>query len=59
MDVFVQCSKIEASLRRGSTVECLAWCGENKTSLKKMNVCDPKSTALVEKISLTTYIEYP
>lgn len=38
MDVFVQCSKVEASLRRGSTVECLAWCGENKTSLKKVNV---------------------
>lgn len=38
MDVFVQCSKVETSLRRGSTVECLAWCGENKTSLKKMNV---------------------
>ncbi|KAF8468862.1 CTLH/CRA C-terminal to lish motif domain-containing protein [Kalaharituber pfeilii] len=35
VDVFVQCAKIEASLRRGSTTECLAWCQEHKNALKK------------------------
>ncbi|KAI5849453.1 CTLH/CRA C-terminal to lish motif domain-containing protein [Morchella snyderi] len=37
VDVFIQCSRIEASLRDGSVAECLAWCGENKSSLKKIN----------------------
>lgn len=38
VEVFVQCSKIETSLRRGSTQECLAWCTENKQSLRKQKV---------------------
>lgn len=39
VDVFVQCSNIERSLREGhSTAECLAWCIENKTSLRKQKV---------------------
>ena len=39
MDVFVQCAKIEKSLREGkSTTECLAWCAENKQSLRKQKV---------------------
>ena len=38
VDVFVQCAKIEASLRRGSTTECLAWCVENKNTLRKNKV---------------------
>lgn len=39
MDVFVQCTKIEKSLREGkSTTECLAWCAENKQSLRKQKV---------------------
>lgn len=38
VDVFVQCAKIEASLRRGSTTECLAWCVENKNTLRKHKV---------------------
>ena len=43
VDVFVQCAKIEASLRRGSTTECLAWCVENKNTLRKNKVCPPLS----------------
>ena len=39
VDVFVQCSKIERSLREGSTTECLAWCAENKQVLRKQKVC--------------------
>ena len=38
VDAFVQCAKIEASLRRGSTTECLAWCVENKNTLRKNKV---------------------
>ena len=38
VDVFVQCAKIEASLRHGSTTECLAWCVENKNTLRKNKV---------------------
>ncbi|KAI9768431.1 MAG: GID complex subunit containing RING finger motif [Geoglossum simile] len=37
VEVFVQCHKIQDSLRRGSTQECLAWCQENKQSLRKNN----------------------
>lgn len=36
--MFMQCSKIENSLKSGSIQDCLAWCSENKTTLKKMNV---------------------
>ena len=36
--VFEECGKIEQSLREGRTQECLAWCGENKQALKKINV---------------------
>lgn len=38
VDVFVQCARIEASLKRGSTTECLAWCSENRNTLKKNKV---------------------
>ena len=36
--VFEECGKIEKSLREGRTAECLAWCGENKQALKKIDV---------------------
>ena len=36
--VFEECGKIETSLREGRTAECLAWCGENKQALKKIDV---------------------
>lgn len=39
LEVFMQCNKIQASLKRGRTQECLAWCNENKQGLKKLNVC--------------------
>lgn len=38
VDVFLQCARIEASLQRGSTSECLAWCTENKNNLRKIKV---------------------
>lgn len=39
VDAFVQCHRIENSLKRGRTQEGLAWCNENKQALRKMNVC--------------------
>ena len=38
LDVFVQCHRVEESLRRGSTKECLAWCAEHKPMMKKTDV---------------------
>ena len=38
LDVFVQCHKVEESLRRGSIQECLAWCSENRELTRKTNV---------------------
>ena len=38
LDVFVQCHRVEESLRRGSTKECLAWCVEHKPMMKKTDV---------------------
>lgn len=38
MDEFVLCRKIEESLRKRSTTECLAWCSENRVSLRKLKV---------------------
>ena len=40
VDAFVQCHRVENSLKRGKTQEGLAWCNENKQVLRKMNVCD-------------------
>lgn len=37
LPVFVQCRRIADSLLRGETKEALAWCGENKSALKKGN----------------------
>ena len=39
LEVFVQCHRIEESLRtRRSTAEGLAWCAEHKPMMKKMTV---------------------
>jgi macrophage erythroblast attacher len=38
VDLFLQCYKIRESLRSKSTTECLAWCQENKQSLRKIKV---------------------
>ncbi|KAF3925767.1 hypothetical protein ABW20_dc0100890 [Dactylellina cionopaga] len=51
VDVFMQCWDIEQSLRKKSTVECLAWCQDNKNALKKI-----KSTLEFE-LRLQQYIE--
>lgn len=34
---FIECGRIEDSLRRGETRDCLAWCSENKQALKKLD----------------------
>ncbi|KAL1641651.1 GID complex subunit containing RING finger motif [Diplodia intermedia] len=41
VDAFVQCERIAESLRRGRCQEALAWCGDNKQGLKKLEVRDP------------------
>ena len=38
LDVFVQCHRIEESLRQGNTQECLAWCTEHRPMMKKLDV---------------------
>lgn len=40
VDAFVQCERIAESLRNGRCQEALAWCGDNKQGLKKLEVCD-------------------
>ena len=44
LDVFVQCHKVEESLRRRSTQECLAWCSEHRELTRKSNVLDSYRT---------------
>lgn len=41
LDVFVQCHKIEESLRNGSTLEALAWSAEHKALMRKTSVSLP------------------
>ncbi|CEG80666.1 hypothetical protein RMATCC62417_14967 [Rhizopus microsporus] len=36
VDLFLQAEKIEQALRNHSCKECLQWCSENRSSLKKM-----------------------
>ena len=38
LDVFVQCHSIEDSLRRRSTKECLTWCVEHRSMMKRTSV---------------------
>jgi len=38
LDVFVQCHRIEESLRNGNTTEGLAWCAEHKPMMRKTSV---------------------
>lgn len=35
IDVFVQCHRVEASLKRGSAAEALVWCREHQALMKK------------------------
>lgn len=46
LDVFVQCHKVEESLRRRSTTECLAWCFEHKPMMKKLDVSPVRTQPL-------------
>lgn len=38
LSIFIQCHKVEESLRRGSTQECLAWCSEHRELTRKTHV---------------------
>ena len=38
LEVFVQCHRVEQSLRNRSTSECLAWCAEHRPMMKKLDV---------------------
>jgi len=38
LDVFVQCHKVEQSLKNRKTQECLAWCSEHKPMMRKISV---------------------
>ena len=51
VDVFVQAHRVEESLRRGSTVEALAWCREHAVLMKKTG------GALEFELRLQQYIE--
>ncbi|KAK7205536.1 CTLH/CRA C-terminal to lish motif domain-containing protein [Myxozyma melibiosi] len=52
MDILVQCKAIETSLRAGRTDECLAWCQENKSYLKKAR------SSLEYEVRLQQYVEF-
>lgn len=41
LDVFIQCHKIEESLRMRNTQECLAWCAEHRPMMRKISVKAP------------------
>lgn len=51
LEVFVQCHRIEESLRRRSTQECLAWCVEHRPMMKKLD------NRLEFELRLQQYIE--
>lgn len=38
LEVFIQCHRIEESLRKGNTAEGLAWCADHKPLMRKTNV---------------------
>ena len=38
LDLFVQCHRIEESLRQRNTQECLSWCVEHRPMMKKLDV---------------------
>jgi len=38
IDLFLELQRIERSIQAGSCSEALAWCGENRGTLKKMKV---------------------
>ncbi|KAL8764240.1 MAG: hypothetical protein Q9184_000209 [Pyrenodesmia sp. 2 TL-2023] len=52
LSVFVQCHKVEESLRRGSTQECLVWCSEHRELTRKTH------NALEFELRLQQFIEF-
>ena len=38
LEIFVQCHRVEESLRKGSTTEALAWCAEHRPMIKNLDV---------------------
>ncbi|KKY20514.1 putative fyv10 protein [Diplodia seriata] len=64
VDAFVQCERIAESLRRGRCQEALAWCGDNKQGLKKLEarylfeeVANPWTSNLEFELRLQQYVE--
>ena len=51
IDVFVQCHRVETSLKSGSTAEALTWCKEHAPLMKKTN------TSLEFELRFQQYIE--
>lgn len=51
LEVFVQCHRIEESLKRRSTQDCLAWCVEHRPMMKKLD------NRLEFELRLQQYIE--
>ncbi|KAI8969207.1 CTLH/CRA C-terminal to lish motif domain-containing protein [Mycotypha africana] len=52
IDLFTQAEKIEQALRNHSCKECLAWCTENKSNLRKMRSTLEFNLRLQEHIEL-------
>ncbi|CEG70497.1 hypothetical protein RMATCC62417_06384 [Rhizopus microsporus] len=52
VDLFLQAEKIEQALRNHSCKECLQWCSENRSSLKKMKSTLEFNLRLQEHIEL-------
>ncbi|CEJ05334.1 hypothetical protein RMCBS344292_19277 [Rhizopus microsporus] len=52
IDLFLQAEKIEQALRNHSCKECLQWCSENRSSLKKMKSTLEFNLRLQEHIEL-------
>ena len=55
LDVFIQCHKIENSLRNGGTADALAWCAEHKPLMKKTGVraaldCSPTTLTMYREV---------
>jgi macrophage erythroblast attacher len=54
VDVFEECGRIEKGLRAGKMQDCLAWCNDNKQSLKKINVWGPSVSTSLRRLTANT-----
>lgn len=60
LEVFVQCHRVEESLRRRSTQECLAWCAEHRPMMKKLDVrAVPKGLTIAPNANIGNSAESP